>query len=315
MFRNKYIIGFFKYGCIALIFYFILRYLYKNINSVEFDSINFNFYYLALSVLLFIAHVSFNGIIWFFITQKSRCSIDFFQTFKFRVYSDFGKYIPGKVFSYGILLYNYEKRNISKKKISICIFQEMLLSTMAAVIIAIASVFLLNIKQLDDFKFIFLILIGICLIFLHPKVLQFFANLTFRILKKENIQIEINFFTIIRVIGLYIISWLIFGWAFYFFINSFFPYSVSDYLFTTGAFAMASIIGFGAIFAPAGLGVREGVLVFTLSIIFPAAVAAIISIISRIWMTLGELLIFSIVFSTDFIKKRKEQKADIYLKG
>jgi len=105
---------------------------------------------------------------------------------------------------------------------------------------------------------------------------------------------------------LFICTWLIFGWAFYFFINSFYALSVEHYFFITGAFAIAGIIGFVSVFAPAGLGVREGVLIFTLSLVLTTAMSSLISLISRLWMTLSEILLLLIVFALDLIfRKRK----------
>jgi uncharacterized membrane protein YbhN (UPF0104 family) len=104
---------------------------------------------------------------------------------------------------------------------------------------------------------------------------------------------------------------LVFGLAFYFFIGSFYPFSFENYFFITGAFSIAGLIGFVAVFAPAGLGVREGVLVFTLSMIFPSAIAAIISLISRLWMTICELIVLLIVFVTSYLKNRREKNRHI----
>jgi hypothetical protein len=70
----------------------------------------------------------------------------------------------------------------------------------------------------------------------------------------------------------------------------------------TGAYAFSLNIGFLAIFTPGGIGVREGVLVFLLSSIFPLPVSTLISLLSRLWMTLGEVLCFFIAMPLRFSK-------------
>jgi uncharacterized membrane protein YbhN (UPF0104 family) len=57
----------------------------------------------------------------------------------------------------------------------------------------------------------------------------------------------------------------------------------------TGAFAFSLTIGFLAVFVPGGLGVREGILVLLLSLYFPLPVATLISIFSRLYISVVEL--------------------------
>lgn len=64
-------------------------------------------------------------------------------------------------------------------------------------------------------------------------------------------------------------------------------------LFMTGAFASTWIFGFLAPGAPAGLGVREGVLSAWLAAAMPASQAIILILILRIATTLGDLINFS----------------------
>jgi uncharacterized membrane protein YbhN (UPF0104 family) len=67
-------------------------------------------------------------------------------------------------------------------------------------------------------------------------------------------------------------------------------------IFLTGALAISSTLGLIAIFAPSGLGVREGALVYLLSFMMATPVAVIISILTRIWMTLIEIGLIGMVY-------------------
>ncbi len=297
-----------KYAVILLIFFFIFRYLYLNFNSIKLSDLKFNMGFLLLSVLIYFGHELLNAVIWHVITLQNHCSINIFEAIKLRIYADFGRYIPGKVFAYGILLFSYEKRNIPMKKIAACTIQEFMTQTMAAVVLSLVSIFASDIKVLEPYKYIFLLLAMGCFIFLYPPVLQFVMNIFFRIFKREKITLSTSFGKVILAVLMFFASWLVFGWAFYFFINSFYPLPVHHYFFVTGAFSIAAIIGAVAVFAPAGLGVREGVVIFTLSILFSAAVSSLISILSRLWMTLSEILLLAIVFIIDLIIKRKKNR-------
>jgi uncharacterized membrane protein YbhN (UPF0104 family) len=67
-------------------------------------------------------------------------------------------------------------------------------------------------------------------------------------------------------------------------------------LFLTGALAISSTLGLIAIFAPSGLGVREGALVYILSFMMATPVAVILSILTRIWITLIEIGLIGMVY-------------------
>ena len=134
------------------------------------------------------------------ITIQNKCSINLFETFKTRIYADFGKYIPGKVFSYGMLFYSYEKRGVSKRKIMICSLQEAVLSILAPGIITLICMFFLDLKEIESYKYLVFVLILICLFFVNPKFLNYFIDVFFKLIKKESIKISTTYFQIIYVL-------------------------------------------------------------------------------------------------------------------
>ena len=66
------------------------------------------------------------------------------------------------------------------------------------------------------------------------------------------------------------------GVGFYLFVTSVYPVMPDYILFLTGALAVSSMLGLMAIFAPSGLGVREGALVYLLSFIMATPIAVIV---------------------------------------
>lgn len=305
MIKNKLTIKILKYFFVFLIFFYIARYLYININLIDLNNIIFKFDFLLFSIIFYLFYHLFNETIWYIITKQNNCEINFFDTLKLRIYSNFGKYIPGKMFTYGILLYGYEKKNISKKKIAICSFLELILSILSAIIISLISIFSTDLKELNNYKFVLLILVFFCIIIIHPKVLQNIANFFLKKFHKKPIENTSTYRNSITILIIYIINWLVFGLAFYFFINSFYDFPFKFFLYSTGAFTMAGIIGLLAIFTPAGFGVREGVLIIVLSYIIPVPIASIISLSSRIWLTFCEILLFAIIYGISLLNLKK----------
>jgi uncharacterized membrane protein YbhN (UPF0104 family) len=98
------------------------------------------------------------------------------------------------------------------------------------------------------------------------------------------------------------------GVGFYLFVDSVYPVAPQYILFLTGALAISNTIGLVALFAPAGLGVREGALVYILSLVMVAPIAVIISILSRMWVTLIEIGLVGMVYLIDQFQGRLERK-------
>jgi hypothetical protein len=222
-----------------------------------------------------------------------------------RAYSELGKYVPGKVFGYATLFFIYSKENKSKILVAFCMFFELLASVLAAALIFLFSIFFTNITAFEKYRIVALILLGILFILIHPKILNNVSNIFLRLFKREPIKLDISYIQLLKIVALYTTNFLVFGIAFLIFINSISQVPFSDYLFITGTTAAAGLIGLFAIFVPAGLGVREGVLVFTLSFVMPTALAGIIALTSRLWMTFAEIFLFGVILSFSKIKQAK----------
>lgn len=66
-------------------------------------------------------------------------------------------------------------------------------------------------------------------------------------------------------VALYVLTWALYGSAFWLTAHSLFAVPASDLLHYTGVFAIAWVAGYVVVFAPGGIGVREAVLVALLS--------------------------------------------------
>ena len=71
---------------------------------------------------------------------------------------------------------------------------------------------------------------------------------------------------------------------------------------------VSAIMGILAVFAPSGLGVREGIIVAGLMLIMPESDAMIISVVSRLWQTIPELLLVVLAFLWSRIRKMSKIK-------
>lgn len=87
------------------------------------------------------------------------------------------------------------------------------------------------------------------------------------------------------------IAWLGLGSSFFFVARYFVGIGAERFALVVFWFVASYVAGFVATIAPAGLGVREGLLVFGLAPMLPPAQAAVVAVAARIFMTAIEVLV------------------------
>jgi uncharacterized membrane protein YbhN (UPF0104 family) len=95
--------------------------------------------------------------------------------------------------------------------------------------------------------------------------------------------------TVVLLVVGYAVYWAITGLAFAALVASLAPLPAGDIPLVVAAYAAAYAAGFLALLTPAGLGIREGVLVVALAPVLPAGPALVVALLSRLWMMLVEL--------------------------
>ena len=280
-------------------------------NQVKDASFTFEAYPLVLSTLIFAFSYFIQIWAWYLITVKLGIALSTSDTLKSWFYSQLGKYLPGKVWLLLSRFYFYESKGKSKKAISIALYFETVTIIGAACLIFLAALIFHNekspISPWGQSVWLFpLLLLGF--VSLHPRVLQKILNWVLIRLKREPLSLSISYSDILWILFVCIISWIVGGIGFYFFVNSVYPVAPQTILFLTGALAISSTLGLIALFAPSGLGVREGALVYLLSFMMATPVAVIISVLTRIWMTLIEIGLIGVVYLLRQLRKREKSK-------
>jgi hypothetical protein len=95
--------------------------------------------------------------------------------------------------------------------------------------------------------------------------------------------------TVVLLVFGYAVYWAITGLAFAALVASMASLAAADIPLVVAAYAAAYAAGFLALLTPAGLGIREGVLVVALAPVLPAGPALVVALVSRVWMMLVEL--------------------------
>jgi len=292
MFKNK---GYYiKIMIVAAILFFFIRYIYKNWSLVSQYQWQFRYELLTVSILLVIFNFVFLIQIWRKLLSGLGYTLGFKKAFKIWFYSSMGKYVPGKVWSIMGMVYLCEKEGIPKS----ATFTSAILNQAFNIVGGLILVVLLSGKRLfGHLPTPFYLVLGlILLIILHPSWIEKLLNFFLKILKKEQLKINLSFRHNLAFTLFFMLSWCVYGVAFNIFIRSLTPYSWNLAPFIGSTFVFSYIVGFLSVFVPGGLGVREGLLVIYLSNYFPLPVATLIALLSRLWMTTAEILGLAVSF-------------------
>jgi uncharacterized membrane protein YbhN (UPF0104 family) len=206
-----------------------------------------------------------------------------------------GTWILGKI-------YFASRFGIGKGKLAVSGILEGVLQLLATLIVGLG---LLAIDpRLDTvglaYRMLSLVALAVCCIALVPQVFRAGIRLLYFLLRRKGVAVEDLPDGRAIVFGglLYIAGTLITGVSYFFIAQAVYaPLQWSDMLYVVGASSIASAVSLLAVFAPGGIGVREGVQVVFFTALMPIDVAVVVSVLMRLWSLLVDLL-FYVVAST-----------------
>lgn len=201
-----------------------------------------------------------------------------------------GKYLPGKVFLLLGRVYFYRRHGAATARVSLGFLLEACCSALATLaVFALAAAYQSDRSAITLLPGLAAVAVGL-LVVTHPAVLRGLLGLALRIARQPPMDVDLRWSDVAAWSGLIALDWCVLGAGFYLMLGSVIDVPLSLYPFLTGSFALAGVVGVLALFAPSGIGVREGVLAFTLAQVLPEGVAAVAALLSRIWITLAEAL-------------------------
>jgi len=109
---------------------------------------------------------------------------------------------------------------------------------------------------------------------------------------------------LLRFVGAYVFAGLLQGMGLIFILNSLSPVDFRYFLIITGTYEVAGLIGIAAVFAPSGIGVREGVLFLVLPAFIPMPAVIIGTIVMRLIATFTELFLAGVFVVAEKIYAR-----------
>ena len=281
---------------VLVIFGFIFRVLHRNSGQIrdalERGELFLRWRYLGASYLFLFAHLVSRSLLWHLITIRNNAAIDIRKAVVSWFISILGKNIPGKVFLLAGRVYLYRKHGVGAARVTFCFMLEATSALVASALLLMLCLLLLDFPaagRIKPYQPALAVGVTLILVALHPRYLQRLVSFGLKRLKKEPVTLTVRYTDILSFVALACFNWLLLGAGFFLLANSVVHVDWRYLGYMTGAFSFAAIVGVLSVFAPAGLGVREGVLLAMIHDIMGAGLATIVVLSARLWMTLGEV--------------------------
>jgi uncharacterized membrane protein YbhN (UPF0104 family) len=279
-----------KVAVIAACFTYIALTILRNLESLRETEFTLRPVPLILSFPFAVAYLFGRALIWHLIVRRVIGPHPLSLNLLSWMSSLAGKYLPGKVFLLLGRVYFYRGRGARAAQVTSGFLLEACCSALATLVVFGLAVLWRPSDELGTLRWAMAAVALGLIVITHPAVLRRGINTALCVARQPTVELPLRWRDVVAWTLLMSANWLVLGLGFYLLLRAVIDVSPEMYLFVTGAFAVAGVIGVLALFAPSGIGVREGVMTFTLGTVLPVAVAAIAAILARIWITLAEAL-------------------------
>jgi uncharacterized membrane protein YbhN (UPF0104 family) len=199
-----------------------------------------------------------------------------------------GKYVPGSVWPVVVQMEMGRAHDVPRTQMFSATAVATVIGLVAGAVVGVSAVPAL-VSNGGTSYLLALLAIPVGLMVLHPRVLNALLRLGTRLLRREPPTDQFRIGTLSRAFGFSLVTWLCFGIHILVLAHSTGHTSMAKLVpLSIGGFAIAWVAGFLFILSPAGVGVREAVLIVTLGPTLGSGSATAVALVSRLLGTLAD---------------------------
>jgi glycosyltransferase 2 family protein len=199
-----------------------------------------------------------------------------------------GKYIPGSLWPVLTQMELGARANVPRARSASASILTMILSLATGLLVAAATLPFAHYSAGYDWVFL---LVPVILVCLYPKVLNPLLNLLFKLTKRPGLDQPVTFRMLTKPLAWSLVAWIANGLQLWILAERLGAPAGRTILIALGGYAFAWCVGFVIVFAPAGAGFRDLLIVAVLAPVLPAAPALAVALVSRGVNTISDLLV------------------------
>lgn len=292
---------------IVLTFFFLGRSLASNWSELRSEELDIQPALLILSGCLLAGDILMRSVVWWdlvgYFAGPSRPAYRLLV--KVFLYSWLGRYIPGKVaYLVGRFYLGRSAGAPASALVGSIAYENVLILLTAMMLSALLLVPSLAVESESFWPYLALPAAAIGgVAVLYPPVLRRLLHLAMRITGRDLPDTDwiLPPRRIARTVALSTVVFCFSGLGFYLLVASLTGYPMRYLPLAAGTMTLGAVVGTVSILTPAGLGVREGVLVGILQFTMPVELAVLVSVLARIWATVVDLSLVALCFGFDYV--------------
>lgn len=205
-----------------------------------------------------------------------------------------GKYLPGSVWSVLAQAEMGARLRIPRRRSGVVALISIGMAAATGLLVGLPALpLLLGRDDIGGVWVSVLLMVPLLVVLFSPRLLNWAIGLGLRILRRDPLEHRLSGRAIVETVGWFILAWCSTGAHLMVLTRSIGGEAVSARDLVLGAgsgYCLAAVLGMASFFLPAGVGVREGLLVLILRPILGPAGAAAAVVLSRFLLTIGDLV-------------------------
>jgi uncharacterized membrane protein YbhN (UPF0104 family) len=203
-----------------------------------------------------------------------------------------GKYLPGAIWPVLAQMELGTAHKVPRARSATASMLTMIVSLLGGLIAALVTLPFMA-GEATAYRWAFLAA-PVLLACVHPKVLNPLLDRLLRLAKRPPMTQPLTGRAVLGALGWAMVSWVLYGAQIWLLAVRLGAPDGRTVLLAIGGFAFAWCVGFLIVFAPAGAGIREVLLVALLGPVVGVGGATAVALVSRILMTLGDLVMAAV---------------------
>lgn len=196
-----------------------------------------------------------------------------------------GKYLPGSVWPALVQMELGRAAGVPRARMGVSFVLALALSLLTGAVIGLPTV-------LSTGRYVWpaLAVIAVVLpVLLVPRLLTRLVDRGLRLIKRPPLDRDLSRAGLARVVGFAAAGWVAYGVQAWLLALDLGAPAATTLPVAIGAYAVALVLGVVVVFAPAGVGVREAMLVVALATVLPAGAALALAVVSRALVTVADV--------------------------
>jgi len=251
---------------------------------------------LVLSLALYVAGVGLGVLEWSLIMGRLAGVRSLRKNAKIYSYSTLAKHLPGIYWYVAGRMLLYDAEGVAKATTAAGAALELASTILSGLLVYMLSLpfclgnYLAGLPAIWRSGYLGLLIAILGVVLLRPSLVSTVLSRLARFLGRQEVSVTFGTRDTLTWLALHSLAWVVGGVVLYLLITALQPFPWMSLPATINMTAAAGLVGIVAFIFPSGLGIREITLAYLLSFYVPLPVAAILALLFRLWVVVGDLL-------------------------